>query len=350
MFNTLLLVDSLRGMHSTGAASVDRYGSHAMRLAKQVGGPTNLFSMKEYNDLMNTNMRVLIGHNRHATVGEHTIKNAHPFAFDKIVGAHNGTLWRGDQKKLYKHDEFGTDSEALYANLEMFGIKSTVEHLSDVDSAYALTWFDRETNTINFLRNSKRPLVYAYTKDRCSIIWGSEARFIKFASEGHNIELYTDDGCKDGIYAVTVDTHYSWKIPENINNKFDLPLMEEVKPPVKTGLYQQNNWSSRWEDGMYTSHGSYKDTPAKPFIFGKHKRIDPKKFKPPYRDERGHHINKAQFEKFTRSQGCCFCGVADQRWGEFIQPFKSGGVTEYDYMCEGCYSDDDIYNICMNLI
>ena len=181
VFNNLLIVDSLRGMHSTGAAAVHRYANQAS-VVKKPGGPTNLITLAEYKEMMNRGAKVLIGHNRFATVGEHSEANAHPFMFDKIIGAHNGTLDSSDRKKMHNFENYGTESEALYSHMNMFGLKSTIEQLTDWTTAYALTWYDREADTINFLRNSKRPLVYTYSKDRCTLYWASEQIFLEFAA------------------------------------------------------------------------------------------------------------------------------------------------------------------------
>src|SRR4051812_47418108 len=93
VFTQLLLVDVVRGHHSTGAALVKRYENQKILMEKAPIASPDFVRTKEYGDLINTvGAQVLIGHNRYATIGEKTASNAHPFAFDGLVGAHNGTL------------------------------------------------------------------------------------------------------------------------------------------------------------------------------------------------------------------------------------------------------------------
>lgn len=406
-FVNLLVVDSLRGMHSTGVASVDRYleNGSKTRLAKMPGGPSIVMSTNQFKDATTGSLKALIGHNRLATVGEHTVENAHPFDFDKIVGAHNGTLHATDRKKLYKFDEYGTDSEALFSDINMFGVQAAIEKLTHWDSAYALVWYDKEKGTINFLRNQQRPLMYSYSEDRQSILWASERRFIEFAAAHAGLKLQVDEK-GNSFYYPEPDMHCFWEIPK-INEKFDLVQKEEIKPKLRVEQYDnQTGWywmNGDWFEGKRADHaknypgdqttgnlfsvpntntfhkldgttttyrsknkgvgpvtsasGGTKKTKGAtdnvvPFVFGGHKRLSKAKtakFRGPYKDTHGNVINKPQFEEIV-NQGCCMCVDANQSWGTFIQPFKSKTDPKYDYVCEACYHDDDTYDMLLQMM
>lgn len=355
----LLIVDSLRGDHSTGIAGVKRYVK-AVILAKEPGAPSNLFKTPAFKDVMATPVKVIIGHNRYATIGAHTVENAHPFDFENVVGAHNGTLHKTDRAKLADWDKFGTDSEALFNTINLLGIEATIGLITDRYSAYALTWYDKLTNTINFLRNDERPLIYAYSEDRATLIWASEEDFLRVAAARCKIKLQDDK-----VFDVTSNTHYSWEVPEKVVEKFDLPMQTELKQViVKTknyfAGYGRHSGPSYWMDGDWfegersdheKNYGNKTGTKYNNvFIFGDHKRRkDTKKWRPPYKDSRGFVLSKSMFEN-TVDQGCVCCGDANSVWGDFIQPFKSGGTKEYDYICESCYNDDETYEMMKQLI
>lgn len=347
LFNHLLVVDSLRGAHSTGSALVSRFNEE-IKLAKEVGNPFNLISSKKYDSMMNTPAKVLIGHNRYATMGKHTINNAHPFAFDTVVGAHNGTIDRSCISDLYNSHKFDTDSEAIFSNINRFGIDDTVAKLS---GAWALVWYDKTDNTINMLKNNKRPLFYGYSKDRCTLMWASELEMLKLVI-GRSYKK-TDD---NDWYKIPDDTLYSWVVPNGINDKFDQPVTRELKGKniVKQYEYYPHNNRNHYYYGSSYNHDYYrdekeKDTSTNVVPFKKKKKEDTSKFRPPYKTPEGKVLNKGQFQSLVE-KGCVFCGNAHIDWGEFIQPLKAQGTSESVFLCKECYDDDEIFDICENLV
>lgn len=354
LFGNLLIVDSLRGMHSTGVAVVERFDSK-IYMAKEIGHPFNLLMTQEYTDLMNKACKVIIGHNRYATMGKHTVDNAHPFAFDKVVGAHNGTLDKWAIRELDDYEKFDTDSEAIFNTINNKGIAKTVDVM---EGAWALTWYDKEKNTINFLRNSKRPLHYAYSEDHCTLIWASEVEMLKMVIARSYKKIKDED-----IFKVADDTHISWQVPKSFNDKFEQPTMvtrtgrtRVLAPYVyKAGQYVANNGGDFLADdySVYSSapgssvNGKKNNTGVVVQFTGK-KRADTTKFRPPYKSHDGKVLNKNMFADLI-SNGCVFCGKADMTWGDFISPLKTvDGNTAF--LCEECYNDDEIFEICRNLV
>lgn len=91
----LLIFNQVRGEDSTGVASVSRHlvnGQHDILLAKETGPPVYLFDTHRFTKVFGRNNSAYISHNRYKTQGDISRKNAHPFLFDDIVGAHNGTI------------------------------------------------------------------------------------------------------------------------------------------------------------------------------------------------------------------------------------------------------------------
>ncbi len=210
MFETLLKLDTIRGPHSTGVARVGDDGK--VGLVKEVGTPWDLIQYQNaefYNGcdrkVIGGSMKVLMGHNRWATIGAVNADNAHPFHVGKIVGAHNGTLLAHSQRKLFRHEHLGTDSEAVMSNLNEHGVEDTFGKL---EGAWALTWYNTEEDTFNIVRNKERPLYYSYNKKGDVLYYASEPWMIFTAAERHDVELSDPDR----VFSFAVDTHYKWKV------------------------------------------------------------------------------------------------------------------------------------------
>ncbi len=180
-FNQMLIFDSVRGIDSTGIAVVSRDGE--VKIVKELGDPFQLMDSKRYDKAFAGLNRVVIGHNRWATVGGVSKNTAHPFEFSNLVGAHNGTLTT--KYRLEDHADFPVDSQALFHHINKKGVKDALNYMA---GAWALTWWDKENETINFLRNKERPLFLTFTEDGKRIFWASEAWMITSALARNNIE------------------------------------------------------------------------------------------------------------------------------------------------------------------
>lgn len=201
MMQQLLIVDSLRGTDSTGIAVVNNQGF--VRVAKALGGPQDLFDTNQYTKALQGQNCVIIGHNRYATQGAVSRKNAHPFEFDALVGAHNGTL-------TYKHNllnakDYAVDSENLFHHIAEKGVEDA---LSKVGGAWALVWWDKVGSTLNFLRNKERPLFYCYDEEGDAIFWASEYWMLSGVLSRNGVKF-------EKIEMLAEDTHASIKINPN---------------------------------------------------------------------------------------------------------------------------------------
>lgn len=181
-FKRMLELDTIRGPHSTGIFSVK--SDKSTMLLKQVGTPWDMYDNKQSDVLFRSISKVLLGHNRWATKGKVNKANAHPFEFDTLAGAHNGTLNTCHQ--LDDHEKFAVDSENLYYHMDRNGVEDTIKKL---DGAFALTWYNKQDNTINFIRNNERTLFYAFTEDKKALLWASEAWMMEVACRYAEIKL-----------------------------------------------------------------------------------------------------------------------------------------------------------------
>lgn len=246
-FKTLLIFSQVRGQDSTGIGSVARsnLNNHRdMKLAKETGPPYFLFDTKSFDRCFHTSNQMYLGHNRSRTIGEATRKNAHPFLFEDILGAHNGTIDYQNKNRLESGGSFKTDSEAIFNNIQVHGIENTINRIEKTE-AYALVWYDKRDNTLNFIRNTHRPLIYAYANKRKTLFWASEFALLTAALSREEIAF-------DKPYIVSEDTHYSWKIP---TTEFeDLPEPTRTKyenhkhEPYYNSAWKKNPKTGTWEN------------------------------------------------------------------------------------------------------
>lgn len=214
----------MRGSDSTGAGSVGAFKEHGefkMKLAKETGPFPFLFDLKSFDGLFHGTNSVYIGHNRSKTVGEVSRKNAHPFQFEDIMGAHNGTIDYQNKNRLEAGSTFKTDSEAIFNNIQIHGIEDTVSRIDNTE-AYALTWYDRRDHTMNFIRNEHRPLVYVYANDKKTVFYASTYAILMASLHTEGIKT------NGNVIEFTPDTLYSWQIP--------IGKSEALKPPIRKKL------------------------------------------------------------------------------------------------------------------
>jgi predicted glutamine amidotransferase len=358
VFNELLLADVVRGAHSTGAAAVKRHESEIL-MEKMPGPSQYLVGSPQYKKMVETlGLKCLIGHNRFATVGEKTVNNAHPFQFDGLVGAHNGTLDHWALKRLDDWNTFGTDSEAVYNSIAKHGVKATIEQLT---GAWALTWFDGANNTLNFLRNSKRTLFYTYSQDRQSIFWASEKLMLEWILTRNNVKFFQDE-----IYTIDPDMHHRWVLPEFSGQKFDKPTITEIKESAFK--HNARTFSEDWSnsDYWYSENGvtRYDPTGTKgrkqagpPWYVKKAEKavpppaekIDTAGWRPPYKDTSGRVLKKPEVEALM-ANGCLYCDKDHSEWLDFIHLLPLDLDNRQNYLCEECYNDDDVRELISNVL
>lgn len=208
-FKQLLILDSLRGEHSTGVAAIARFADPLV--SKVVGDPFVLFDNATFNKSLQRQNMALIGHNRYATQGAVNKNNAHPFVFDGLIGAHNGTLT--NKGAFEDGNNFAVDSQALFNHIDKHGLQDA---LNKSNGAWALVWWDLEAKRINFVRNKERTLYYAFTEDGKAMFWASEDWMLTVACYRNNLKIE-----KPRIFLE--DTHYSMSIP-GVNA--DLPAFD----------------------------------------------------------------------------------------------------------------------------
>lgn len=215
MFRDMLIFDTVRGVDSTGVLSVPLKTNFFPKqpiIEKEVGLPDALWdkpnsSIFNYMGKVTGVHRVLLGHNRAATVGKVNVENAHPFNFDDIYGVHNGSL--RSYSDLDNYAEHSVDSMCLFDTINNKGIEHTWKSFY---GAAALVWWDHKEDKLNFIRNTERPLWVAFNKAKDMIIWASEPWMIRIAASRNGVELDKDDKGASNICYFEEDYHYQYEI------------------------------------------------------------------------------------------------------------------------------------------
>lgn len=213
VFRLMLLMSSTRGIHSTGLAAIRRANNEIV-IAKSLGDPYQLFETKSFDKANNgCTSKVLIGHNRSATVGGVSLGSAHPFRFGSVVGAHNGTVRNVTALEKELGEEFKVDSQAIIAGLDKLGAKET---LNKCDGAWALSWYNAADDTLNFLRNKERPLYWMRTKNKTKMYWASEVWMLQAIRDAFPAvigDLWTDVKGYS-IFLFEPDIQYFFVVPK----------------------------------------------------------------------------------------------------------------------------------------
>lgn len=172
LFEELLYADALRGMDSTGVFAVSK--KNQLNVLKQAVNPGIFLQTQSFKDFKSDlipKSHIIVGHNRKATWGDVTSKNAHPF-FDKdIVLVHNGYI--SNHKVL--DSKVDVDSEAIITALA--GEKEPTKAIEKLLGPFAIVWYNRKDQKLYMARNHEREL---------HVIWGDN--HIYLASEGEMLK------------------------------------------------------------------------------------------------------------------------------------------------------------------
>lgn len=238
IFKTLLLLDYFRGQDSTGIATVSK--TDKVDVLKIADDPIMLFNQTDYdNTVVGVSDAIWIGHNRAATIGSTTRANAHPFECDHIIGVHNGTLEKDSLNEISfrLENDYGTDSETIFQHIAYYGVDDTIPRLQ---GAWALVWYNTKDQTLNMLKNDKRPLYLCkIERDGKKILtWASEYKMIVAARAMADVpdgKLITDDEGY-GFFPLPNDILHTWTKAQLLAGDLE-PITRELKGKASVVTY-----------------------------------------------------------------------------------------------------------------
>jgi hypothetical protein len=377
VFKNLLYISSFRGEDSTGVFSVDKKDQTGINW-KETTPPSikslepsyaflkRALAVKTKEPYFDTiyRKRVLVGHCRAATKGNINEKNIHPFEFDNVIGVHNGTI-----HPKFKHtDEYDTDSEALYRNINDDGIDAALNEVAFPGTAYALVYFDKKQQTMNFIRNSARPLYFTFTDDYRCLMWASEDTFINFVTDRMNIKTlpWVTKASKTPDVFTLKDNHLL-TIPVDSNGSLN-PNMEhinyrevKIKPRPLAPTKNITHYGKDWKNGRFDPPWDDLD---KMYPF---KKYDAKQEKKGQKwtqkdgwvpiDNNGEEIreNKGVIQLYKKTynnayipfrefehkldDGCCICGSVEDAKEKNIED-KIKWYDANSYVCTTCLEEE----------
>lgn len=248
IFRDLLLLNVWRGHDSTGLVRIGK--NKSVKSYRSLLPSPSFVESDAAKAVMDPKDDVLgiIGHTRSATKGSIDIKNAHPFSFPSVAGVHNGTIHRA-----FKHSaEYDTDSEALYKNINEYGIEQALCEIKDSDPAYVLNFVDKKERTLNFIRNDKRPLFFTYLYGRSTLVWSSEKSMIQFVLDRRGYKTnegwQKEDKGHDGYFYLKRNDLLTIKLGETPDNA-DITHLDIPEPKATTYNY------SYATSGVWTNDG-----------------------------------------------------------------------------------------------
>lgn len=177
-----------RGKDSTGICAIEK-NNKQHHILKSLGNPVTFFEYKNVDELVdNTPFVALMGHNRLRTVGAINLHNAHPMQEEHIVGMHNGTI--ENFKPKHKDNDKLTDSRLFIKHIARHGLQSAVDKAGPT-GAIATVYYDREKGTINFYRNSHRPLHCMLSSGGTVLYYSSEKATLEYL-KARDTRVYGD--------------------------------------------------------------------------------------------------------------------------------------------------------------
>lgn len=239
-----MYVDALRGWDSTGLAVIDsKWNASVFKRAL----PAADFALTRVGTAgakaaAKSTTRVVIGHNRAATVGSVTDDYAHPFKYGNVVGAHNGTL---RSRRGLVNTTAPVDSMDLIHAFSEIPPDEYADLLSKVDGAYALTWVNGDTERLYFARNSQRPLTLVWHgKD---LYWGSEAMMVYWLMDRNKIDVNGKD-----IETLELETNTLYTYDPKTGNLEEESYTPKTYP-VKKHTNSHSSGARRYVGGSSTS-------------------------------------------------------------------------------------------------
>ncbi len=343
-FEKLLLVSQFRGVDATGIVALSRHwGGKGKAEVTPVYMKDNMSTSEfllEYRGRLDKLYKdnrpsVLMGHCRWATVGDINKQNSHPFNNKWLIGMHNGTI----QGEFSNSKKFATDSEALLFNIGEMGVVEALNEVSrKISTAYALTWYNKADQTLNFIRNSQRPLIIGRNNTANILAWASEEDFLDFCLARERIRMDVKFTLKPNVLLT---------IPMGEINPIDKyetkDYSKEIDPPIiNRAIHSMFPGRSEfakdfdqaldgWENEDDADTGSFPDV----------KPSNPLGSSSAPADEDHHWILDYRASKLETlrllDKGCAWCGL-ETKWEK-----RYSGVywiSEEEYVCKACAAKD----------
>lgn len=258
-----LLASQVRGMHSSGLFQVSSLKS--IFTHKKALHASDFINEGQARTIMTqaTRSPLTVGHVRHATVGEKTDENAHPFLVEradgsKLVGVHNGTL------KNWKTKDGGSDHEVdsswAFRKLADEGNNA----FKSFNGAFAFVWYDSRTPELLYCaRNEERPLYFMLDESKKVLLGASELGMLGWVSERNGFKISKKEN-QNGFMYFAAGKVYTIDLKDlNKMTQEDFPAYDPTtSPEVSTASWVSSKTGTTHSSSRgYTrpSHSAYDD-------------------------------------------------------------------------------------------
>tara|TARA_R110000737_G_scaffold203215_2_gene222333 strand:- start:399 stop:1463 length:1065 start_codon:yes stop_codon:yes gene_type:complete len=318
-----------RGKHSTGVSVVSEEKEpiiYKTLKSSDVFVETSQYSQVSNEYRYDTSLCIL--HTRHATEGEVSVRNAHPFVVGNTIGVHNGMIYNHEDIDEKHKEMYEVDSQYLFHFINEND--SLQKALDEIYGDYALAWIKNSKTKLNLLHEGGRDLAIAYWKDARVLFYASTKEYLKKA--------LSENGVKANVYNVKIDTHYVYDVykfsSKGTNceyNKIESNTLEYNYTPLKSyyGYDSYSYFDSEGNEGYY----DYGDRVNCMHCNKTTEYIDIIKHGDKY-SCLDCEVDNNHLENRVKDVGldCCICGD----YAEVARRESS------HYYCEGCYKDAKI--------
>lgn len=181
----LMFANQLRGRDAAGVFGIHKNKPKFCDYAKMVGSADYFleWGLAKTRFLKRAeHFKFMVAHNRAATIGDKDNEAAaHPHRAGAITLVHNGTL-----RQYPKVRECISDSQVVAHLLD--GEPDFTKVSPEFRGAWAFVWHDDRDNSLNFARNSERPLHFLRTKDD-AVVFTSEERLAEWVLDRNHKDV-----------------------------------------------------------------------------------------------------------------------------------------------------------------
>lgn len=317
-FSDLLLMNGTRGNTATGVFSTrsTKKGKTKAYFAKAADDPFTFMRSRLYKTIASLNEEFghphfFVGHTRSPTQGGVSDLNAHPFDHPNVIGVHNGNINGG----LDDRNKFSVDSDCLYHNISTKGLSKALEDLH-FDSAYALVYYDKLNNSLEFVRNDRRPLFLMETNDGSTLFWSSEEPMLKIVENKLGLKVSKEP------YVLPVDNNYSHQLGQNFPRDRKITYVGKPTYTYNSRNYNKNAYYDDYRDYLTKREST---------------RSEVSNYEPVHSVTGGLLLTDVHFQK-TIAKGCCWCGSVPEK-----STYKeTHWVDKHNFVCADCKNDETV--------